>query len=122
LGQGVLNVIADLKVRPKIQYPLDFGVTLHNNVPQETGGISVGGKRMTLQGKLDYAMHDRENKVADGQFRKRNPRSEEIVFVGNKAWDGGETHAGERPAGGKRGGRRKERCRWGEREARTSRG
>jgi len=42
MGQGVLNGIADLKVGPETQHPMNFGATLLDNIPQEGGGSSVG--------------------------------------------------------------------------------
>ena len=86
MGQGALKAIADLKVGPKTQHSMDFGVTLHDNIPQEGGGFGIGlngyqsrtakhgerthRERMTLQTDLDDTMNDGEDKVTDGQLGK----------------------------------------------------
>jgi hypothetical protein len=57
-----------LKVGPKTQHPLNLGVTLYDNIPQEGGGSGVGRECMPLQTELDDTMQDGENKVTDGQF------------------------------------------------------
>ena len=89
MGQSALKAIADLKVGLEPQHSMDFGITLHDNIPQEGGGVGVGlggsqpravkhdrqtyHERMTLQSDLDDTMHNRENKVTDGQLRKCDP-------------------------------------------------
>jgi len=84
MGQCVLDAVAHLKVCPKTQDPMDFSVTLYDNVPQESGGSGVclgvyqprairhnketDRERMPLQTELDDTMHDGEDKVTGGQF------------------------------------------------------